>query len=209
LVYSLLMDYTQCRYRHRRTGLLIPWHQRDQDATDPHDWPRVEGKFGRVGIDDEFLAWFASEFEYVGPLSIEEFQANIEWLSQTVAPNAQLFFINAVELPIDNPGEPDRHVFHRQMNDALDSVVHRLPNAHVCDVRTIVLSEKDLSKQDLRHYHRHVYKGIAERLRQLGLSNLALVSPEPVSEPEEPSLHRAPSHVGRYVRGAIARILRS
>ena len=37
----------------------------------------------------------------------------------------------------------------------------------------------DLSKKDLRHYHRHVYKGIAEQIRSFGVSDVTLVTPDP------------------------------
>ena len=209
IIYSLLMDFTQGRYRHRRTGLLVPWHQHDQDATDASYWPRVEAKFGRVGIDTEFLSWFADEFERVGPISVDEFQNNIIWLAEQVS-GAQMIFINGVELAIDNPGEPERHVRHRAMNSALDSVVAGLDGARVCDIRTIVTTRDDLSKKDLRHYHRHVYKGIAEQIRSFGVSDVTLVTPDPPKvQPKGPTPPRwQTTRAGRYARRAGGRLVR-
>jgi FkbH-like protein len=208
VIYSLLMDYTQGRYRHRATGLVIPWHQHDQDATDSAFWPRVEAKFGRVGIDTEFLTWFANEFECVGPISVDEFKSNLTWLTEQM-PQTEIIFINAVEFAIDNPGEPERHLHHRDMNAALDSVVESLDRARVCDVRTIVTSREDLSKKDLRHYHRHVYKGIAEQIRSFGVAK-AIVAIEPPAErsngSERPWWQTTRS--GRYVRRTGSRLVR-
>jgi len=205
VVYSMLMDYTQGRYRHRETELIVTWYQHDLDATDATYWPRFIDKFGHVGIDEDFLRRFSSEFERIGPISTEQFQANVEWMVQQATPRSQVIFINASELAIDNPKEPDRHLRHHDMNLALDSAVARLPRAQICDVRTIV-TEDDLSKSDLRHYHRRVYKQIAEQIRALGPSDLALVTPEPKVRPATPA---ARSNVLRqYIKGAATRVLR-
>ena len=42
LVYSVLTDYTQGLYRHRRLGLIVPWHQFHHDVTDPEFRPMLE-----------------------------------------------------------------------------------------------------------------------------------------------------------------------
>ena len=173
LVYSVLMDYTQGRYRHRTTGLVVPWHQHDQVVTDPASWPAVEQKFSAAGIDRDFLQWFTDEFEPLGPLSVDQFQQNIRWLAGAVPPDARVLFLNGAEVPIDNPAEPGRHLRHRQMNLALEQVVAELPNAGVCDIRAVVRSEDDLAG-DIRHYRRHVYLGIAELIRSSSASSLRL-----------------------------------
>ncbi len=197
LVYSVLMDYTQGLYRHRATGLVVPWHQYDQDATDPACWPRIEEKFGRFAIDTDVLQWFAAEFERLEPMSPERFAANVRWLAQDVCGGARLILINGAELAVENPGEPGRHLRHREMNEALDEVVTELPNAVVCDIRTIVTGEDDLSKTDIRHYQRHIYKRMAEEIRASGADALSLRTPD---------RDKARSRRGRALAGSRRRV---
>ncbi len=178
VIYSLLMDMTQDRYRHRDTGLVVAWHQLDVDATNPASWPSIEKRYGTTAIDDALLARFSQEFDRVGALTTDQFKVNIRWLSERVGPSTRLIFLNGAELPIDSVAEPRRHLRHQQMNEALDQVVAELPNATVCDVRNFVLSEEDLSRNDLRHYRRHVYKRIAEEIKRTSATSLELRKPK-------------------------------
>jgi FkbH-like protein len=173
LVYSVLTDYTQGLYRHRRLGLIAPWYQFDRDVTDPAIWPFLEARFGREGVDRDFLTWFAQEFEYTGGISASSFQENIRWLSASIPTGARLVLLNGAEVPIDNPREPARHLRHKLMNDALDEITASLPNATVCDVRTFVLSEDDLT-DNIRHYRRQAYLRMAEEIRAGSTSELMI-----------------------------------
>jgi FkbH-like protein len=172
LVYSVLTDYTQGLYRHREFDLVVPWHQLNMDVTNPANWPALEMRYGREGMDRDFLQWFSGEFEYVGGISVDRFQENIRWLAESIPAGARLVLLNGVEVPVENSKEPGRHLHHQKMNAALDSAVARLPNASVCDVRTLVHSEDDLMS-DIRHYRRHVYLRMAEEIRDGGASELA------------------------------------
>ncbi len=173
LVYSVLMDYTQGLYRHRSTGLVVPWNQLDQDVTDPGTWDAIEAKFGPGGVDRDFLRWFADEFDAQGSQSVERFTENIRWLAATVPAGTQVILINGAEVPFANPEEPDRHLRHRTMNAALDEVVGELSNVAVCDVRTFIRSDDDLT-DSIRHYRRHAYLRMAEEIRGAGATALDL-----------------------------------
>ena len=177
LVYSVLTDYTQGLYRHRRLGLVVPWHQFTVDVTQPDQWPAVEYRFGREGMGRQFLEWFAGEFEFLGGITVDRFQDNIRWLARSMPPGARLILLNGAEVPVEQPKEPDRYLHHRVMNAALDQVVAELPNASVCDVRAFVTSQDDLLS-DIRHYRRHVYLRMAEEIRASGEAGLT-VQPQP------------------------------
>ena len=172
LVISVLTDYTQGLYRHRGLGLIAPWQQFNLDATDPANWPWIERRFGREGVDRAFLQWFADEFEFLGGITVDRFQENVRWLAGAIPDGARLILLNGAEVPIERPTEPDRHLHHRTMNAALDQVVAELPNASVCDVRAFVLGPDDLMS-DIRHYRRHVYLQMAEEIRAMAASGLS------------------------------------
>jgi hypothetical protein len=176
LVLSVLTDYTQGLYRHRGTGLLVPWGQFTVDVTDPARRPRLVQRHARESMDEAWFAWFAEEFEPVGGLGPERFQENITWLAGVIPSDAKLILVNGAEFPLDNPKEPDRHLHHKVMNAALDEVVAGLPNVRVCDVRTFITQEDDFTDH-LRHYRRRCYLTMAEEIRSAGAAGLQ-VRPE-------------------------------
>ncbi len=184
LVYSVLTDYTQGLYRHRTTGLVVPWLHYDRDATDRRLWPKLEVRYTREQMGREFLEWFADEFEFQGGISAEQFQDNLRWLADTMPSGSQLILLNGSEVPLDNEREPGRDVRHRHMNQALDDVVDELPMATVCDVRALVRSPDDLLT-DVRHYRRHVYLGIAEQIRAVAAPELRVERPSRASRAYE------------------------
>ncbi len=105
LVYSVLTDYTQGLYRHRDLGLIVPWHQFNLDATDPVNWPWLERRFAREGMDRSFFQWFADEFECLGGISVDRFQENIRWLAGSLPEGARMILLNGAEVP---DGQPER-----------------------------------------------------------------------------------------------------
>ena len=176
LVLSVLTDYTQGLYRHRQTGLVVPWNQFTSDVTDPAMRDRLVKRHARESMDEAWFAWFADEFEPLGGIAPAPFQENIAWLAQSIPDHATLVLVNGAEYPLSNPKEPDRHLHHQVMNAALDEVVADLPNARVCDVRTFISSEDDFTDH-LRHYRRRCYLTMAEEIRSAGAATLD-VQPE-------------------------------
>jgi FkbH-like protein len=164
LVYSVLTDYTQGLYRHRETGLVVPWHQCDYDVTNPAFRSALTARFTREGMDREFFDRFAREFEFLGGITADQFEENIRWLAIAVPTGARIIFLNGSEVPMDNPREPGRHLRHRAMNEALDRAIEGLPLASVCDVRSFVFSEDDVT-DNIRHYRRRTYLRMAEEIR--------------------------------------------
>ena len=167
LVLSVLTDYTQGLYRHRTTGLVVPWNQAAFDVTDPANRERLVRRHARESLDDEWFSWFGDEFEWLGGISPERFQENIAWLAGTIPDSARLILVNGAEYPLDNPREPDRHLHHKTMNAALDEVVATLSNARVCDVRTFLVRPDDFTDH-IRHYRRRSYLTMAEEIRAAG-----------------------------------------
>lgn len=169
LILSVLTDYTQGLYRHRETGVVVPWHQFTLDVTDPRHRQQLLQRHRREGLDEAWFEWFSSEFTFQGGISPERFQENIAWLASTIPASAELILVNGAEYPLDNPKEPDRHLHHQRMNAALDEVVAGLPRARVCDVRTFLTSADDFTDH-LRHYRRQCYLQMAEEIRTTGAS---------------------------------------
>jgi FkbH-like protein len=166
VVYSVLQDYAQGLYRYKDGDLVVPYEQYSDPATDPDRWPYFLSRWEGVGIDRPFLEWFADNFEFLGPLSPEQFQDNIRWLRAQVPAQARLVLINGAEVEVDVPREYERHLRHQEMNAALDAVVAELPNTCILDVRPFV-SERDDVVDNIRHYTRPAYLHMANGLRDL------------------------------------------
>jgi len=156
----------------------VPWNQLDVDATDPADWDVICDKFGHVGMTEDVLRGFAQEFERIGAITPAQFQENITWMATTIPEGARMIVINGSEFPLEYPGEPRRHVRHREINRALDEVASTLPNVEVCDVRPFTGSAGDF-RLDIRHYRRHVYVRTAEEIQKLCPVLEAEPGPEP------------------------------
>ncbi len=191
-VYSALMDYTQGRYEHRATGLILPWNDMARDATDPTNWDTFERISGHVGVDRPFLEWFSQEFRALGWLSPCDFQDDMAWLADALPPSARLIVINGAEVPVQRPNEPDRHLRHMEMNTALDEVASRVANLTVCDVRPIVTSPEDVGN-NLRHYQRRCYIQMAEEIRRISGSTV-----EVKRKPLDPIFTWLHKNVGPY-----------
>jgi FkbH-like protein len=199
LIFSVLMDYTQGLYRLHDSDFVVGYDQHDVDATDPRNWPALQKRWGHVGIDEPFLAWFSERFEYEGPLSPERFRENIRWLGGLLPDSTRLVLINGAEVPGVNDNEIDRHLHHRRMNRALEDVVEEIPNATICDVRPFVVSRDDLT-DNLRHYTRQTYLRMAEELIRLVGGKLEIEE-----RPLIMRLHRAQRKFERTVERAAVR----
>ena len=194
MIYSVLMDYAQGLYRLRGSEFVVPYEQFDIDVTEPAKWPHLEERWGDVGINRQFLEWFAERFEFCGAQSEERFKDNIRWMAERLSAfGSRLILLNGAEVPLQHRlgWEVDRHLHHRRMNQALEEIVAELPNAVICDVRPFVTSHQDLM-DNLRHYKREPYVRIAEHLTQLVGSDVAFER-----RPFFSRLHRARRRIAR------------
>ncbi|HEX3974768.1 MAG TPA: HAD-IIIC family phosphatase [Solirubrobacteraceae bacterium] len=175
VIYSLILDYTQNLYRLRGTDFVQPFEQMHIDVTDPRNWARVLKTHAANNVSEEDLGWFADNFEPCGPLSEEQFKANVKWMC-SLHPETRFVLLNAPEIPVVNEMEPDRHLHHMVLNRALDEVVAEIPNAVICDLRGIVTSPADITL-NIRHYTRNVFMKIARTLPELVERELAVATP--------------------------------
>jgi FkbH-like protein len=201
LVLSLLMDYSQGLYRHRTTGLVVPWELFDVDTTDQRCWAGLDDRWGSAGIDRAFLEWFSAEFDALGPLREPAFVSNLRWLCGVVGTDVHVVFLNGAE--VSTVPERDQLDRHRRMNRTLEQVVATIPNASICDVRPFVQSDEDL-RSDLRHYRRRVYLPIAMALRDTISDDVVVRHRHPftrrVRQVSKRSLRRLRSRLGRARR---------
>jgi FkbH-like protein len=214
MVLSLLTDYSRGLYQLRGTDFVVPFVDYMRDITDPDLWANRSDEVAWMGLDPEFVAWFAEKFDFLGPISPAAFQENIRWVAGVVPSGSHLIFVNGAEVPMPLHNEEGRHLRHREMNLALDEVVAELPNASVLDVRAFITSRSDFTDNPM-HYRRRVYLQMAEAIRDLVEGDLRVKPmslsyvktavkrlPNTLKLKLPPSVHRKVAQVKRSLRRA-------
>ncbi len=165
LAYSLLMDYTQRVYVHKRIpGVRVAF------GGTPSIFDDIEGTASRyeargmstLGI--AFWKQFREDYNDTGPIQPDEFVANLAFIRESVS--KPIIFINGSEVqsPAERSGvEPNARQRHIEMNRALASFIEQHDDCYLLDVRTAVTDESCIT-DNLRHYTRPVYPKLAESL---------------------------------------------
>ena len=164
VVYSVLMDYTRHLYRHRETGIEIPYGDRNLLEAGPN----YAAESGLSWLTAEWLCRFGDDFEHLGPISAERFAANLAFLRERIP--APLIFLNGAEVAPSRGGASQQLRRHREMNRVLDDFIAQSGNCYLLDARNVVTGPEMLV-DSVRHYRRAVYPQLAKRLIEI-LSSL-------------------------------------
>jgi FkbH-like protein len=182
LIYSPLNDYSRALYRHKKLNYVVPfdayktnWVDMDSDQTPKHleKWC------------NESKEKFKQDFEYLGPITTEDFYKNIRTLA-TKYSEREIFILTGseVELSTDRYWEQGMECRHRKMNLILEQLENELDNVSLVDVRTICKAKEDHS-DNIRHYSKEVYYKIAqlivEKSESLKLSSYFVVKASKIS----------------------------
>lgn len=160
VVYSVLMDYTRHLYRHRETGIELPYGDRNLLTASPEDL----GAAAPQWLTPEFVERFGGEFEHAGPITSMQFAANLAWLRARVP--AVLIFLNGAE--IEHPSDRGDVLLrrHREMNQVLAEFVDRNEDCYLLDVRRVVAGPEMLVDSP-RHYRRAAYPQLSTMLVEI------------------------------------------
>ncbi len=165
-VLGTLMDYTQGVYRYLDGDYTVSFGNLEWDITDPANWEHQISRVPGLDADPDFLPWFAENFRFMGGISPDRFEANLETIIARLDGRCPLILVNAVETEFPGSTEKDRHLRHRAFNAILDAVVARHPGVGLCDLRLDVWGAQDHTN-GIRHFHPHVYARIGAHLRRM------------------------------------------
>lgn len=160
LIYSVLVNYTQVLYRHKKKKFIVSYGGYDD----------ITKKETEQGFTKESLAQFAKDYECIGQLSVDDFYKDLSYLLEKV--KLPIIFLNGAEVDIQIPEEIGATERHKEMNAVLDRFVadHR-DRCRLLDIRTLVTSP-DKCTNCIRHYKRIIYVRIAEEImRMLSVDN--------------------------------------
>ena len=155
LVYSVLMNYTQDIFAHKsgRWSVAYGGYTRSED-----DIACVNA----MSEEDRYL--FLNNYVFKGQQTTSDFLADLEWLRKIV--NKPIVFINGAEVPDFNSAEIGAFQRHHELNNVLDGFIRQHKDCYLLDLRNII-DNKQLCKDNLRHYQRSVYVKMAEQLMTL------------------------------------------
>jgi FkbH-like protein len=153
IIYSVLMDYSQDLYTNS-AGDFIPFmgysKKRDTNVLSENHANQIKS--------------FYVEYKNSGPITPEKFKSNLSDILHKIDNKTRLILVNGSEVaPLMNHevGSVERH---KIMNEVVDEF-YRENSARVSlvDVRKYIFSSDDLT-DNIRHYKRHVHKGIADEI---------------------------------------------
>ncbi|RUT79872.1 hypothetical protein [Ancylomarina longa] len=168
-VYSLVMDFTQEVYEHKKLGIKIPFGGNNDNLTNQKEWSKIKKKYEErncEGMNSEFLRFFSEEFIHKGKISSEDFKKNLSQIRSGIPSHIPIIFMNGSEVEFTADWESYEVKRSKEMNVALDQFIEQTPNCYLVDIRKYVNS-KDHVTYGINRYKRQCYKKLAQDLISL------------------------------------------
>ncbi|MUP37924.1 hypothetical protein [Labilibaculum euxinus] len=165
-VYSLIMDFTQEMYEHKKLDLKIPFGGNNINITNQNNWAKFIKNCrerNHIGISKEFLQFFSENFEHRGKISINDFRRNLSSIRAGISLHIPIIFMNGSEVEFSAEWESYDIERSRIMNFALDQFIEQTPNCYLLDIRKFVYSPDHVT-YGMNRYKRRCYKEIANDL---------------------------------------------
>lgn len=165
LIYSVVANYGQNVYRHKKYGFRIAWGEYNYVLTSHPENRKMITYLESRGMENAnaFVEKFGEEFEYEGLLSPDNFKEMLHKLRATLSADLPIIFINGAEINPDPEGEPAALQRHKKMNNALDEFINQVSNCYLVDVRKLATSHSDMGKT-IRHFNRDIYKKMSDEI---------------------------------------------
>lgn len=158
---SLWTDAAYAIYRHRTLGFHVPFammgnpdHRSDARLlqVDSLDEIRADPQKGAILA---MLSYLKDHFDYVGAISKESFQENLNSILVRAPPDARIFIVEANEYLLDANGDRESMPHTVRINEWTREVSRPFPMVHLVNIRDFVLGEHAV--QSPFHFDRMVY----------------------------------------------------
>jgi FkbH-like protein len=179
---SFWSDAAYALYRHKQTGILVPFmlpgradHLRDATAASVEDLPPTHRQTWLA----DALEYLKQHFEFAGPITGATFKQNLNLTLDAAPPGAQIFILGANERLWD----PKARTWHRSsfcqaLNKWTHAEVKRRPNVTVLSIRDFITSESEV--HEWTHFDRMVYFRVYREIERRMLGAYS-ESPGPLS----------------------------
>ena len=119
--------------------------------TDKNNWEGlIKGSIytGRNRFTEEYLTRFAEKYEFIGKTTPADYQERINKIVTNLDPKTKLCLILGVEFACKKNTDPfykDRHISHKQLNNAIREMVRENPRLLVFDLNETVKHQFDFT----------------------------------------------------------------
>lgn len=172
VIISILPDANLGVYRRKETGEEIAFVEAYHPLTDPKNWSGyVGGEFNTSGFSftKTFLQGFAEKYEFVGRNTPERLVDNLSFIRKHLPEDTQLVVMLGSELRYEKnkiPAYEDRHIVHRQMNDAVRKLASEIEGISLLDVNKYLKGQSSYYDH-FNHFTKPVYYHLAEEMVQI------------------------------------------
>lgn len=163
---SILADANLGVYRRKETGEQLAFLEYIHPITDPDSWPGlISGEYNCAGFHftEDILSGFAKNYEFLGRNTPEQIVKNLQYIRGRLSPDCTLVVMLGGELYYEkNPFEAyqDRHIVHKQINDAVRTWAQGQSNVRLMDVNQYLVDQSSFYDH-FNHYIKPVYYALA------------------------------------------------
>ena len=164
---SVLQDANLGVYKRKETGERIAFLEYLHPLTDERNWEGyVSGDYDNRGFQFsvDVLRQFSEKYEYVGRNTPEQIVENLKYIREHLPEDCMLVVMLGGELYYEKNNEEsykDRHIVHKQMNDAIRIWAVNENKVHLLDVNKYLVDQSSFYDH-FNHYIKPVYYKLAE-----------------------------------------------
>lgn len=172
VIISILEDANLGVYRRKETGETVAFVEAFHPLTEKENWDGyISEKFSTSGFQftEKFLQGFAEKYEYLGRNTPEQLIENLKFIREHLPDDTHLAVMLGSELYYEKnsiPAYEDRHIVHKEMNNAVRGLAAKIPGISVIDVNKY-LKGQNCYYDHFNHFTKPVYYKLAEEIVQM------------------------------------------
>lgn len=169
---SILGDANLGVYRRKETGERLAFLEYLHPITDPASWPGlISGEYPHANFTftEEILKEFASHYEFIGRNTPEQIIENLSYIRSHLSDDCTLVIMLGGELYYEKntfDAYRDRHIVHKQINDAIRIWSGKMENVRLLDVNRYLVDQSSFYDH-FNHYIKPVYYALAGEMVQI------------------------------------------
>lgn len=166
---SILADCNLGVYRRKGTGERLAFLEYIHPITDPSNWQSlISGQYptSNFHFTEDVLKKFAAQYEFVGRNTPQQIIENLTYIHSNLPESCVLVIMLGGELYYEkNTFEAymDRHIVHKQVNDAIRSWAKDQKNVRLMDVNKYIVDQNSFYDH-FNHYIKPVYYALAAEM---------------------------------------------
>lgn len=169
IIISILQDANLGVYRRKKTGEQFAFAEYLHPLTDASNWDKIiSGEYHNAGFHftREILKDFSDKYEFIGRNAPEQLVDNLDYIRKHLSKDCVLGIMLGGELYYEKntfEAYKDRHIIHKQMNDAVRKWAQNYDNVKLIDVNKYLVDQSSFYDH-FNHYIKPVYYALAKEI---------------------------------------------